>query len=90
MRGLVTLLVLVGISAGVFALGNIKRGADDKPLLHVADEIALTVTTSKPRREPITRLVQAPGDVEAVLEVDISSETVSKIIEMPVEEGDAV
>lgn len=90
MRGLVTLLVLVGISAGVFALGSLKRGTDDKPLLHVADEVALTVVTAKPSREPITRLVQAPGDVEAVLEVDISSETVSKIIEMPVEEGDIV
>ena len=90
MKGFVTFLVLVGISAGVFALGSLRRGADDKPILHVAEEVALSVTTAMPAREEIVRLVQAPGDVEAVLEVDISSEIVAKIEEMPVEEGDIV
>lgn len=90
MKGIVTLLVLVAISAGVFALGSLRKGSDGELLLKVAEEVALTVDVEKPAKEQIIRLVQAPGDVEAVLEVDISSEIFSKIIEMPVEEGDVV
>jgi HlyD family secretion protein len=90
MRALLTLLVLVAISAGVFALGGLHKRSDGKSLLHVADEVALTVNAAKPVRGEIIRLVQAPGDVEAVLEVEISSEIVSKIVDMPVEEGDTV
>ena len=58
--------------------------------MHVAKEVALTVHVSKPEQGEIIRLVEAPGDVEAVLEVEISSELVSKISHMPVEEGDRV
>ena len=90
MKGFLTLLVLAGISAGVFALGSLRKSVDGKALLHVADEVALTVNVAKPEQGEIIRLVQAPGDVEAVLEVEISSEIVSKIIRMPVEEGDFV
>ena len=90
MKGFVTLFVLLGISAGVFMLGNFRKGVDGKALLHVADEVALTVKVAKPQHGEIIRLVQAPGDVEAVLEVEISSEIVSKITHMPVEEGDTV
>ena len=90
MKGFLTLLVLIAIGAGIFALGSLRRGSDDKPFLYVADEVALTVEVAKPERGEIIRLVQSPGDVEAVLEVDISSEVVAKIEEMPVEEGDVV
>jgi HlyD family secretion protein len=90
MKGLVTLLVLIAVGAGLFALGSLRRESDNKPLLHVAEEVPLTVKVAMPERGGITRLVQAPGDVEAVLEVDISSEVVAKIEEMPVEEGDIV
>jgi HlyD family secretion protein len=90
MKGFLTLLVLIGIGAGIFALGSLRRGSDNKPFLYVADEVALTVEVAKPERGEIIRLVQSPGDVEAVLEVDISSEVVAKIEEMPVEEGDVV
>lgn len=90
MKSILTLLVLGGIVGSVFVLGKLKTGAEDKPILHVADEVALTVKVSKPEQRTIVHLVQAPGDVEAVLEVDISSEIVAKIEEMPVEEGDYV
>ena len=90
MKSILTLLVLGGLVGSVFLLGNFKTGTEDKPLLHVADEVALTVKVSKPDQRCIVHLVQAPGDVEAVLEVDISSEIFAKIEEMPVEEGDYV
>ncbi|MFQ5463934.1 MAG: efflux RND transporter periplasmic adaptor subunit [Phycisphaerae bacterium] len=90
MKGFLILLVLVAISAGVFALGKVHRASDDKPLLHVAEDVALEVNVAKPTRGKIIRMAQAPGDVEAVLDVDISSEIVAKIVEMPVEEGDRV
>lgn len=90
MKGLLTLLVLGAISAGVFFLGSFRAKTEKKSILHVADEVALTVNVAKPAKEEILRLVQAPGDVEAVLEVEISSEIVAKIEEMPVEEGDLV
>jgi len=90
MKGFLTLLLLVAISVGVFALGNLKKNGSNKSLLHVADDVPLTVKLATPKREPIVRIVQAPGDVEAVLEVEISSEIVSRIEEMPIEEGDTV
>jgi len=90
MKGLMTILVLIVISAGVFALGSLRNGADGKSVLHIAEEVATKVDVSTPEKEQIIRLVQSPGDVEAVLEVDISSEIFSKIIEMPIEEGDTV
>ncbi len=90
MRGFLALVLLAGISVGVFALSSLRSETDDKPLLHVAQEVPVTVAVDKPQRGEITRIAQAPGDVEAVLEVDISSEIVAKIVEMPVEEGDLV
>lgn len=90
MKALLTLLLLVAISAGVFALGSFRKEATNKPILHVADEVALTVNVAKPEKGEIIRMVQAPGDVEPVLEVDIRSEIVAKIEEMPIEEGDLV
>ncbi len=90
MKAVWTLVILGLISGGIFALGSLKQASTNKSILNVAEEVALTVNVAKPQRGEITRLVQAPGDVEAVLEVDVSSEIVSKIIEMPVEEGDHV
>lgn len=90
MKALVPLLAVAGISVAVFALGSFHRSSDDKSLLHVADEVPLTVNIAKPEKRRIIRMVQAPGDVEAVLEVGISSEIVAKIEEMPVQEGDWV
>ncbi len=87
MRGLITILVLAGVCGGVFYLGSLRNEQEDKPLLNVADDVAITVSVAKPMLEDIVRLVQAPGDVEAVLEVDVSAEIVAKIEEMPVEEG---
>ena len=90
MKGILTLIILAAIGAGVFALGKVRSKDGDKPILKIAEEVALTVDVAKPQRGEIVRIVQAPGDVEAVLEVEVSSEIVSKIEEMPVEEGDLV
>lgn len=90
MRRLLTLVFLAAICAGIFSLGKVRRESDGKSIVHVAEEVALTVDATRPEKGLIIRLVQAPGDVEAVREVEISSEIVSKIIEMSVEEGDSV
>lgn len=90
MKKSLVILVIVVVVGGIFALGSLRRGTDDKPLVHVAEEVPLTVSCARPERQEIIRLVQAPGDVEAVLEVEISSEIVAKIEEMPVEEGNHV
>ena len=90
MRGLLTLLGLAIVCGAVFALGSLRREGEKAPLIHVAEEVALTVSVAEPEQSEIVRLVEAPGDVEAFLEVDISSEVVAKIEEMPVEEGDVV
>jgi HlyD family secretion protein len=90
MKAVLTLLLLLAISAGVFALGNLRKDGAQKPILNVAEEVALTVNVARPEKGEIIRLVQAPGDVEPVLEVEIRSEIVAKIEEMPVEEGDFV
>lgn len=90
MRGLLSLLVLAVIVGGIFFVGSFRPADADESLLKVAEEVALTVHIDRPARGSITQLVQCPGDVEAVREVEISSEIVSKIVEMPVEEGDRV
>ncbi len=90
MRKYLALVIMIVVVGGIFALGSLRRGVDDKPLIQVADEVPLSVNVARPNRQNIIRLVQAPGDVEATLEVEISSEIVSKIVELPVEEGTIV
>ena len=85
--GIVILGVVVG---GIYFLNDFTRSEDGKSLLHVAREIEIAVETAIPEQRGIIRTVQAPGEVEACAEVDISSEVVAKILELPVEEGDLV
>ena len=85
--GFVILAVVVG---GVYVLNDITRSDDGRSILDVAGQTPIRVATANPERGDIVRTVQAPGDVEAFAEVDISSEVVGKILEMPVEEGDEV
>ncbi|MHC4090692.1 MAG: efflux RND transporter periplasmic adaptor subunit [Planctomycetota bacterium] len=90
MKKILLLIAAAALVAGVFGLNRIRTGESGKPLLHVAAEEALPVEVIKPERRPIVRTVQAPGEIEAVLEVEIQSEIPAKIEEMPVEEGDTV
>lgn len=85
--GIVILGVVVG---GIYFLNDFTRDEDGKSLLHVARELEIAVETAVPEQRGIVRTVQAPGEVEACAEVDISSEVVAKILELPVEEGDRV
>ena len=85
--GMVILGVVVG---GLYILNDLTRSEDGKSLLHVARELEIQVETASPEQREIIRTVQAPGEVEACAEVDISSEVVAKILELPVEEGDRV
>jgi HlyD family secretion protein len=90
MKTIIGSVVLVGVITGIYLLNSMTRTEDGKSILHVAGELPITVKTTLPERRTIIRRVQAPGEIEACLEVDISSELVSKIVEMPVEEGDQV
>jgi HlyD family secretion protein len=90
MRTIVGIIVLAGIVAGVWYVNKLTRTKEGVSALHVATELPIDVEVTQPERRDIVRVVQAPGEVEAFLEVDISAEVVAKIVEMEVEEGDVV
>ncbi len=83
-------IVLIGVVGGIYYLNDVTKTEDGKSVLNVAGELEIEVKVGKPEQRTIVRRVQAPGAVEPFTEVDISAEVVSKIIEMPVEEGDTV
>lgn len=90
MRGVIVLICLAAGVAGLYWLNSFTRGKSGKNILEVAGQMPLTVQLAQPVQRDIVRIVQAPGEVEAFLEVDISAEVVAKILEMPVEEGTVV
>jgi HlyD family secretion protein len=90
MKTIVGIVILGVVVGGIYALNEMTRTADGRSRLHVAAELEMPVETVTGEQRDIIRSVQAPGGVEAFAEVDISSEVVAKILEMPVEEGDYV
>lgn len=90
MKTVIGVVVLAAVVGGLYLLNDATRSEDGKSILHVAREPDVLVEVAQPERVDIVRTVQAPGEVEAIDEVDVSSELVSKIVEMPVEEGDWV
>ena len=90
MKRVIGIVILLVVAGAIYVLNDLSRTEDGKSLLHVARELEVEVDITSPEQRSIFRTVQAPGDVEAFAEVDISSELVSKILEMPVEEGDTV
>jgi len=90
MKTVIGIVILIAVVGGIYLVNDLTRTEDGKSLLHVARELEIQVETARPEQRAIVRTVQAPGDVEALAEVDISSELVAKIVELPVEEGDWV
>ncbi len=90
MKTIIGIVVLGGAVFGAYYLNKVTRRTDGTSVLHVAGELPITVEAGAPTRRDIVRTVQAPGDIEAFSEVDISAEVVGKILEMPVEEGNVV
>ncbi|MFH0980727.1 MAG: efflux RND transporter periplasmic adaptor subunit [Planctomycetota bacterium] len=90
MKKVLLLLLVVVLVAGVFGLNRLRTRESGKSLLHVAAADPLSVVVTQPQHQSIVRRVQAPGDIEAVFQVEISSEIPAKIEEMPVVEGDTV
>jgi HlyD family secretion protein len=90
MKKVLGALVLVLVVAGLVVLNQSLRRDDGKSVLFVAPQVELAVDVALPTQAEIVRTVQAPGDVEAYSEVDISSELVAKIVEMPVGSGSVV
>lgn len=83
-------VLLVAALAGLYYLNDATRSEDGASVLHVADELPIDVEVAAAQQRDIVRVVQAPGEVEAISKVEISAEVVAKILEMPVEEGDRV
>ncbi len=90
MKALLGIVVVGAVVGGIFVLNGVTRDEEGRSVLHVAREPEVMVDATRPEVREIIRTVQAPGEVEAIDEVDISSEIVAKILEMPVEEGDFV
>ncbi len=90
MKTVIGIVILAGVIGGIFYLNGLVRTEDGQSLLHVARELPIEVQTAQLQRQPITRTVQAPGEVEAFEEVDISSEVAGKLVELTIEEGDFV
>jgi HlyD family secretion protein len=90
MKSVIGIFVLGAVIGGIFLLNGYVRTADGQSLLHVAHPMQILVETAQPEQREIVRTVQAPGEVEALEEVDISSEVVAKIVEMAVAEGQIV
>ncbi len=90
MKKFITLAVGLAVIVGVFSLNWLRRDDNQLPLFHVAPPESLDVDVVTPRRQTIVQTVHAPGDIEAVLDVEIRSEIAAKIEAMPVEEGDRV
>lgn len=90
MRNLIGFIILVSAVVGLYALnGMVERDAHGG-LLEVAQTPPIEVQAVSPTRRTLVRTVHAPGEVEPFVEVDIRAEVVAKIVEMNVEEGDAV
>lgn len=53
-------------------------------------EVPVEIRLELAKPSTIVHSIEAPGDVEADVEVEISSQVVSKIVELPVREGDRV
>jgi HlyD family secretion protein len=90
MKTVIGVVILGAIVGGVYLLNDLTRTRDGKSRLNVAGESEVQVEAARPEQREIVRTVQAPGEVEASAEVDISSEVVGKILKMPVEEGERV
>ena len=90
MKNVIGIVLIVGAVGGIYKLNEATRDMDGKSVLNVADALKIEVEVADPERQDIVQTVQAPGEVEALSEVDISAEVVAKILEMPVEEGDRV
>jgi HlyD family secretion protein len=90
MKTVIGIVALAAVVGGIYLLNDLTRTEDGKSLLYVARELEIEVETARPEQRTIIRTVQAPGEIEAFAEVDISSELVAKIVELPIEEGDWV
>lgn len=90
MKSILGLVVIAGSVVGLFYLNKATRRDDGRSIIDVAGELPIDVELDQPQQRGIVRTVQAPGEVEAFSEVDISAEVVGKILDMKVEEGDTV
>ncbi|MFQ5669210.1 MAG: efflux RND transporter periplasmic adaptor subunit [Acidobacteriota bacterium] len=75
-------LIISGVVVGLAALVWFSRGRSGKGALEVETEMV--------ERRDLTSVVEASGQIEPAVSVDISSDVIGKIIALGVEEGDEV
>ncbi len=90
MKKLIAIIAGGLIVVGLVYVNHRLRGAPQKLNWAVVPPAPTTVEAQKPLRRPITHLVTAPGTIQPIIEVQIGSQVVGRIIELPVEEGDMV
>jgi HlyD family secretion protein len=86
------LLLMAGgvVVLGLVYLNSRFRGGPQKLNWRVVPAAPTQVEAQKPARRPITHLVSAPGTLHPLVEVQISSQVVGRILKLPVKEGDTV
>lgn len=83
------------VAGGLIVVGLVyanHRLRGSPPLLtwSFAPPAALQVEAQRPNYRPITHVVTALGTIQPVVEVEISSQVVGRVLKLPVKEGDPV
>ncbi|MBP7934727.1 MAG: efflux RND transporter periplasmic adaptor subunit [Phycisphaerae bacterium] len=90
MKKMILLVAAVLIVIVLVYANHRLQGSPRKLNWSFAPPAALQVEAQKPTRRPITHVVTAPGTIQPVVEVEISSQVVGRVLKLPVKEGEAV
>lgn len=90
MKKLIVLVAVGLVVAGLVYANRRVGGIPQKLNWGFVPPAALQVETQKPSLRAITHTISAPGTIQPVVEVEISSQVVGRVVKLPVKEGDAV
>lgn len=88
-KGAVVLVLLAALVPIVLA--NLQQDGDSLTFRwKITHDVPVEVKLARVERGPITRTVEAPGKVEADIEVKISGQVMGRIVKLPFREGEDV
>lgn len=93
MKSVMKVLLILGLLAAVAPILVANLGQNSEALSFkwkLTREVPVAVRLAPVARGPITRTVEAPGKVEADVEVKISGQVMGRITKLPFREGDAI